>query len=66
VSRLFELLALVDAAGGGVTLRPTGAIVFAPKSGGGWLNYDAKRNDGETMAHMAERALERAVLRWGL
>jgi carbon monoxide dehydrogenase subunit G len=66
LDRLGELLARVDASGGGMTLRPTGANVFVRKDGGGWLNYDVKRNAGETMAAMAERALERAVVRWKL
>lgn len=61
-----ELLAAIDSAGGGITLRPTGANVFAPKPGGGWLRYDAKRNAGETLADLAERALRRAILKWGL
>lgn len=67
MKRLEVLLGTIDASGGGITLRATGADVFAPKAeGGGWLNYGVKRKAGETMAEMAERALERAAARWGL
>ena len=65
MSRLERLLEVIDASGGGITLRPTGATVFAPRVGRvGWLNHDVKRQAGETMAALAERALDRAVARW--
>lgn len=63
---LAQLLAVLDAAGGGLTLRPTGVNIFAPNEEGGWLNYSARRKSGEAFAALVERALERAIARWKL